>query len=64
MLKKLLSLAFVASLGLGVMAGCEKSTEEEAEEAANNATEAVENAAEEAGDAAQEAGNAIEDATD
>jgi uncharacterized protein YgiB involved in biofilm formation len=64
MLKKLLSLAFVASLSLGMIAGCEKSDEEKVDPAAKDAKEAVDNAADKAGDAAKDAADAAKDATE
>jgi len=63
MVKKLLALLFAASLSFGMIAGCQDSAEDNAEDAVDN----VQDAAEDAGDAikegAEEAGDAVEDAT-
>jgi hypothetical protein len=52
-MKKLLSLAMVALLG--VIAGCEKSAEDKAKDAAGDAAKAAGDAAKAAGDAAAKA---------
>ncbi len=52
-MKKLLSLAMVALLG--VIAGCEKSAEDKAKDAAGDAAKAAGDAAKAAGDAAKDA---------
>ena len=60
MIKKLLTLAFVASLGLSMLAGCKKSDEAPVDKA----TDAMKEGADKAGDAVEKAGDAIEDAAD
>jgi hypothetical protein len=59
-MKKLFSLALVAALAF--VAGCEKSNEDKAKDAANDASKAAGDAAKKAGDAAKSAGDAAKDA--
>lgn len=59
-MKKLLSLAMIAFVA--VIAGCEKSNEEQASDALKDAQKAAGDAAKSAGEAAKSAGEAAKDA--
>lgn len=63
MLIAVFGLVCVLSVGLS-MTGCEKSTEDKMEDAADDMQDAADDAADEMKDAVEDAGDEIEDATD
>jgi len=65
MLKGSTLAALVAVMGLFALTGCgEKTTQDKADDAADQMKDAAEDAADDAGDAAEDAGDAMKDAMD